>query len=210
MHAAAIVIAIWLVSLLLYVIPPFDNSKIRRDGKPLKQPPNTLPIAGNGILFLQARHKLFAWFVKCEKQFGFETFQISVPTLPPGVVINDPKNLEYVLKNEGIFAKGDFFKRRSWDLFGNGIINSDGELWKVQRKAGLHFLNTANLKVLTDVALPKYLNESVGKLHEITQDAIVDLEAVFLEVTTQLMGRMAYNVTSTLTQHDHSSAYKLI
>jgi hypothetical protein len=74
---------------------------------------------GNGILFLQARHKLFSWFVKCERQFGFETFQISVPSLPPGVVINDPKNLEYVLKNEGIFAKGDFFKRRSWDLFGN-------------------------------------------------------------------------------------------
>jgi hypothetical protein len=87
-------------------------------------PPNTLPFAGNGILFLQARHKLFSWFVKCEQQFGFETFQISVPSLPPGVVINDPKNLEYVLKNEGIFSKGDFFKRRSWDLFGNddGLI----------------------------------------------------------------------------------------
>jgi hypothetical protein len=56
--------------------------------------------------------------VKCERQFGFETFQISVPSLPPGVVINDPKNLEYVFKNEGIFAKGDFFKRRSRDLFG--------------------------------------------------------------------------------------------
>jgi hypothetical protein len=83
-----------------------------------RRPPNTLPLAGNGILFLQARHKLFSWFVKCERQFGFETFQISVPTLPPGVVINDPKNLEFVLKNEGIFSKGNFFKRRSWDLFG--------------------------------------------------------------------------------------------
>jgi hypothetical protein len=91
-----------------------------------------LPLAGNGILFLQARHKLFSWFVKCERQFGFETFQISVPSLPPGVVINDPKNLEYVLKNEGIFAKGDFFKRRSWDLIGNSPevlsnFNSDSD-----------------------------------------------------------------------------------
>jgi hypothetical protein len=59
--------------------------------------------------------------VKCEHQFGFETFQISVPSLPPGVVINDPKNLEYVFKNEGIFCKGDFFKRRSWDLFGTAL-----------------------------------------------------------------------------------------
>jgi hypothetical protein len=56
--------------------------------------------------------------VKCEKIFGFETFQISIPTLPGGVVVNDPQNLEYILKHEGVFAKGDFFKRRSFDLFG--------------------------------------------------------------------------------------------
>lgn len=84
----------------------------------IRRPPNTLPLAGNGFLFLQARHKLFSWFVKCENQFGFETFEISVPSLPPGIVINDPMNLEFVLKNEGIFAKGSFFKLRSWDLFG--------------------------------------------------------------------------------------------
>jgi hypothetical protein len=41
------------------------------------------------------------------------------------VVINDPKNLEYVLKNEGIFAKGDFFKKRSWDLFGRDLSKTN-------------------------------------------------------------------------------------
>ncbi|KAH7346474.1 cytochrome P450 [Rhexocercosporidium sp. MPI-PUGE-AT-0058] len=161
---------------------------------PSRRPPNTLPLVGNGILFLQARHKLFSWFVKCERQFGFETFQISVPSLPPGVVINDPKNLEYVFKHEGVFAKGDFFKRRSWDLFGNGIINADGELWKVQRKAGLHFLNNANLKVLMDVALPAYLDATVKSLSEVEQGSVVDLEEILHELTTQLMGRMAYNM----------------
>lgn len=70
------------------------------------------------MLFIQARHKLFSWFVKCERQFGRETFQITVPTLPPGIVINDPRNVEYVFKNEGIFSKGDFVKGMLWDLFG--------------------------------------------------------------------------------------------
>ncbi|QSZ35937.1 hypothetical protein DSL72_007059 [Monilinia vaccinii-corymbosi] len=168
--------------------------KTRRDGKALRRPPNTLPLVGNGLLFLQARHKLFSWFVKCERMFGFETFEISVPSLPPGVVINDPKNLEYVLKNEGIFAKGAFFKRRSWDLFGNGIINADGGLWKVQRKAGLQFLNVANLKALTDVALRDYLEETLAQLKLARGGEIVDLEAVFHDLTTKLMGRMAYNM----------------
>ncbi|KAB8294087.1 hypothetical protein EYC80_009541 [Monilinia laxa] len=184
----SIVIAICLSSSL------FKASEIKRDGKALRRPPNTLPLVGNGILFLQARHKLFSWFVKCERKFGFETFEISVPSLPPGVVINDPKNLEYVLKNEGVFAKGDFFKRRSWDLFGNGIINADGDLWKVQRKAGLNFLNVANLKALTDVALRDCLVEALAQLTSAKDGKIVDLEAVFHELTTKLMGRMAYNM----------------
>ncbi|KAF4635538.1 hypothetical protein G7Y89_g2556 [Cudoniella acicularis] len=172
----------------------FRSPALQRDGKPLKWPPNTLPLVGNGILFLQARHKLFSWFTKCECRFGFETFQISVPSLPPGVVINDPRNLEYVFKNEGIFEKGDFFKRRSWDLFGNGIINADGELWRVQRKAGLNFLSNANLKVLTETALPRYLEANIQTLRDYKEGSIIDLQAVFHELTTQLMGRMAYDM----------------
>jgi hypothetical protein len=173
-------------------------------------------LAGNGLLFLQARHKLFSWFVECERLFGFETFEISVPSLPSGVVINDPKNLEFVLKNESIFRKGAFFKHRSWDLFGmlnmihfdrldfekstnsyfagNGIINADGELWKVQRKAGLDFLNTSNIKILTDVALPGYLESTIEFLDS-RRAEVVDLEIVIHELTTQLMGRMAYDVS---------------
>ncbi|KAI1478133.1 cytochrome P450 [Daldinia eschscholtzii] len=168
---------------------------IRRNGVPLRKPPNTLPFVGNGILFLRPRQKLFSWFVKCERRFGNETFQISVPTLPPGVVINDPKNLDYVFKNEGIFSKGDFFKKLSWDLFGNGIINVDGELWKAQRKAGLAFLNASNLRVLTDIALPRYLGHAVESLQaQARARKVVDLQSVFHEITSQLMGKMAYDM----------------
>ncbi|KAI1338424.1 cytochrome P450 [Xylariaceae sp. FL0016] len=186
--------ALFIASLLCYQLV-FRASNIQRNGVALKKPRDTLPLVGNGIRFLQPRQKLFSWFVQCERQFGYETFQITVPTLHPGVVINDPKNLEYIFKNEGIFAKGEFVKGRSWDLFGYGIINADGDLWRAQRKAGLHFLNTANLRVLTDVALPQYLNETICCLQlQAREGRIVDLQAVFHEVTSQLMGKMAYDM----------------
>lgn len=79
-------------------------------------------------------------------------------------------------------------------LVGKGIINADGEMWKVQRKAGLHFLSTSNIKVLTEVALPKYLDETIAALRE-SEGKTIDLEAVFHELNTQLMGRMAYDVS---------------
>lgn len=187
-----IAIALLILSLVIYHL--LSRPKIRRNGEALRQPPDTLPFAGNGIRFLQDRHKLFSWFAKCERIFGFETFQISVPTLPPGVVINDPKNVEFVFKNEAIFGKGEFFKSRSWDLFGHGIINADGDLWRVQRKAGLQFLNTANLKALTDIALPRALHTSVKHLYRLGANEPVDLESIFNKITTTVMGRMAYDM----------------
>lgn len=94
-----------------------------------------------------------------------------------------------------MFEKGHFFKQRSWDLFGDGIINADGDLWRIQRKAGAHFLSTANLRVLTDVALPRYLGQSVEFLHKRAGDGTaVDLQQVMHEITSQLMGKMAYNM----------------
>ncbi|KAI6714217.1 hypothetical protein JHW43_003254 [Diplocarpon mali] len=77
---------------------------------------------------------------------------------------------------------------------GNGIINADGELWRVQRKVGLHFLNNPNLKALTDVVLPVYLKETVKTLHAVKKGHMIDLQEVFHELTTQLMGRMAYDM----------------
>ncbi|KAL1840897.1 hypothetical protein VTJ49DRAFT_7639 [Mycothermus thermophilus] len=184
------------ISILVYLLV-LRTEPITRNGSRLRKPPDTLPLLGNGIKFLQSRWKLLAWFDDCQRRFGYETVSLSVPTLPPGVLIQSPENLDYVFKNEGVlFGKGDFVKGRSWDLFGNGIINADGDLWKRQRKAGLAFLNTANLRVLTEVALPQYLAETLDDVRSRAAQGpvLVDLQHVFLDITTKLMGRMAYNM----------------
>lgn len=78
---------------------------------------------------------------------------------------------------------------------GNGIINADGDLWKVQRKAGLRFFSPANLKSLVDVVLPLHLAETKSYLIQQAQGStLVDLQYVFLDFTTRLMGKLAYDV----------------
>ncbi|KAH7157646.1 cytochrome P450 [Dactylonectria estremocensis] len=183
------------VAIIALIIRAKTRPQITRNGAALRAPPNTLPLVGNGIIFLQPRQRLFAWFAKCESLFGYETLHISVPSLPPGVIISDPRNLDFVFRNEGVFEKGDFFKQRSRDLFGHGIINVDGELWRMQRKAGLRFLAAPTLRALTSVALPRYLGQAVVDLGgKAEAEERVDLQAVVHEVTTQLMGEMAYNM----------------
>lgn len=73
---------------------------------------------------LRPRHELFDWFVQCQRQYGFETLELRVPTLPHGVIITNPINLEYVLKNERYVSKGAFVKDRSGDLFGMTVLDA--------------------------------------------------------------------------------------
>ena len=151
----------------------------------------------------------------CQRHFGLETFQIAVPTLPPGVVINDPKNLEFVFKNEASITKGEFFKRRSWDLFGwferilhiiplirpgYGIINANGELWKAQRKAGFKFFSGTNLDSMIEDVLPEAYAKIRDQLNSAAQSgAQVDLQKLCLDLTTNVVGVMAYDVSENKT-----------
>ncbi|KAF4978967.1 hypothetical protein FDECE_18134, partial [Fusarium decemcellulare] len=189
---AACSIVLGLALVLFLIESAFRRPHITRNGQRLRKAPGTLPIVGNGLMFLRPRQELFTWFTKCIQQYGHETLAIHIPTLPPGVIISDPINLGHVFQHEEIFQKGNFFRTRLHDLFGYGIVNVDGHLWKRQRKAGTQFFNAATLKHLTNIDLPKFLDETVARLDSAGET--VDLEAVLHEATTQLMGKVAYGV----------------
>ena len=134
-------------------------------------------------------------------------------------MINDPANVEHVLRHNDIFVKGALFRTRSWDLFGksklcclhlsrsiifaklkryqgNGIINADGDLWRVQRKAGLRFFSSSNLRIFIDDVLPSILQDTQKMLDDVAAVRTrVDLQEVFLELTTRFMGKVAFDVS---------------
>ncbi|CAJ0546471.1 Ff.00g010980.m01.CDS01 [Fusarium sp. VM40] len=193
--------------ILFAIYRAIRRPQITRHGRPIRKSPNSLPIVGNGLLFLRPREELLVWFTRC----GYETLSISIPTLPPGVIISDPANLEYVFQHEEKFQKGDFFGARLQDLFGYGIVNVDGNLWKQQRKAGTKFFTTSMIRTLTHRDLPELLQQAVSNLHPVARGSmVVDLECVFHEITTQLIGRLAYDTDMHADDHftqafDHAS-----
>ncbi|KAJ6259664.1 Cytochrome P450 [Drechslerella dactyloides] len=186
--------------------------RIRRHGQRLRKPPGTLPFFGNGLKFLLLdRQSLFDWFSEIHNDvFGFETYEISVPTLPPGIVISDPEVLDLVMKREGKegFGKGPFFEERSWHLFGRyGIINASGQLWKTQRKAGNKFFAGSHLQVLVDEVFPKYWERARQELDEAAETGkVVDMEELYLEFTTRVMGRVAFGMDLS-NSHPFSAAF---
>ncbi|KAI9900537.1 hypothetical protein N3K66_004799 [Trichothecium roseum] len=206
--ASALVLGLLVVASLF--LRSRSQPRITRNGQPLRKPANTLPLVGNGILFLQARQKLLAWFARCARDYGVETLRIGVPSLPPGVIVACPANLDFVFRHEGsAFAKGGFFRGRSLDLFGGGIINADGEAWRLQRRAGQRFLGANLAGLMGEAGLGRCLAGMLGELEkaatptaptaaggrdEMVAEKVVDLQALLHEMTTQLMGSMAYDM----------------
>lgn len=83
------------------------------------------------------------------------------------------------------------------DASGCGIINASGELWKAQRRAGLKFFSGANLEVLIDHVLPEAYDCMRTKLlKHADAGTLVDLQSVFLDFTSFIIGHMAYDVGS--------------
>jgi len=81
------------------------------------------------------------------------------------------------------------------DRLGNGIINASGDIWKAQRKAGLKFFSGNNLEIMVEEFLPEAYSHTRSRLLKHAEaGTVVDMQSVFLDFTSFVMGRMAYDV----------------
>lgn len=79
---------------------------------------------------------------------------------------------------------------------GYGIINANGELWKAQRKAGLKFFSGSNLDSMIEDVLPEAYLKMRAQLNSAAESgAQIDLQKLFLDLTTNVVGVMAYDVS---------------
>ncbi|XXG41426.1 hypothetical protein AAC387_Pa01g1884 [Persea americana] len=107
----------------------------------------TYPIVGNLPLFLKNRHRWLEWLTEAIREQPTNTITIRRPGNVRGVITANPANVEHILKtNFPNYPKGERFVTTLEDFLGRGIFNSDGELWKVQRKTASFEFNTKSLR----------------------------------------------------------------
>ncbi|KAF7834480.1 Cytochrome P450 86B1 [Senna tora] len=89
-------------------------------------------------LFFHINH-IYEWGTQCLIQAG-GTFHFKGVCIgrAHGIMTSNPSNIEYMLStNCTNFHKGHSYRERFHDLLGNGIFNSEGESWKIQRRLAL-------------------------------------------------------------------------
>jgi cytochrome P450 len=99
---------------------------------PPHPPRRPKPVASwRGFFGERARTAVYGW-----SQFAFETDHLKRNILGFTVhVLLDPTQVEYVLKdNAGNYAKPDIVKSLLDPIIGRGLLTSDAELWREQRR----------------------------------------------------------------------------
>ncbi|KAK3419123.1 hypothetical protein EUGRSUZ_H04847 [Eucalyptus grandis] len=101
------------------------------------------------------------------------------------LVTADPANVHYIMStNFENFPKGAEFKR-VFDVLGDGILNSDSDMWRMQRRVAQVFMNDRRFcRFLAKTTRDKVENGLLRVLDELSQKGVaVDLQDLFQRFT---------------------------
>ncbi|ORY63680.1 putative cytochrome P450 monooxygenase [Leucosporidium creatinivorum] len=115
----------------------------------------------------------------------------------PGIRLveaSNPADLEYIQRtNFGNFVKGSLFNENTKQILGNGIFNSDGEMWHSQRKATSKIFNANNFRGIITESLDSNLEKLLAIIRR-RADAgeEFDLDTLFFRFTLNSFAEMAF------------------
>ncbi|KAK9269556.1 hypothetical protein L1049_001332 [Liquidambar formosana] len=166
-----------------------------------KKPINTgfkiYPIVGTLPEFLRFRHRFLDWTTDVLSLCPTNTSVYYRPGSDQGLITANPLNVEHMLKtNFENYPKGDQFITVLEDFLGRGIFNSDGELWKIQRKTASYEFNT---KSLANFVMENVMVELGTRLVPVLERAsktkgVLDFQDIFERFAFDNVCKLAFNV----------------
>eukprot|EP01100_Stratorugosa_tubuloviscum_P011929 TRINITY_DN543_c2_g1_i1.p1 TRINITY_DN543_c2_g1~~TRINITY_DN543_c2_g1_i1.p1 ORF type:complete len:486 (-),score=166.23 TRINITY_DN543_c2_g1_i1:101-1558(-) len=195
--------------ILLYTI---DYLFVRNTLKKLPGP-YKLPVFINFFEILKNHSRMHDWFVECTKKHGL-SWTGGFPGNGFSLITADLECVEYILKtNFENYEKGPRIREIGKDLFGDGIFNVDGQLWKTQRQTASHMFKVRTLKEMV-LVFNKHANLLINKYEEISKNStksIIDIQDFFHRFTLDSIGEIAFgiNINSLEKNVDFSKAFDL-
>lgn len=152
------------------------------------------PFIGCLVPFYKNRHRLLDWYTDLLAASPAQTVVLERLGARRTVVTAHPDNVEYMLKtNFTNYPKGKPFTDILGDLLGSGIFNTDGELWRTQRKLASHEFTTKSLREFFVKALEMETND---RLLLILSTACADRRTVDVQ---DLLRRFAFDTICKVT-----------
>lgn len=128
----------------------------------------------------------------------FETYgdvvQVGLMGIKRLVFICDSEDIKHLFQSP-IYQKGKDANEVMADIFGNGIFNTDGENWRVQRQTASSLFHFNNLQAFVPVFLDRahILNSILSKHAKYGEP--VDLQKLFMRYTIDSIGELGYGIS---------------
>ncbi|KAG9145455.1 hypothetical protein Leryth_021446 [Lithospermum erythrorhizon] len=156
--------------------------------------PKIWPLVGSLPVLIANRARFHDWIVgNFHATGGAATYQVCTIALPYlaykhgfTTVTCHPRNIEHILKTRfDNYPKGERWQSTFHDLLGQGIFNSDGETWLIQRKTAALEFTTKTLRQ----AMARWVSQKIRScllviLDEATKyQTPVDMQDLLLRLT---------------------------
>ncbi|CAL8999029.1 unnamed protein product [Prunus brigantina] len=156
--------------------------------------PTVWPFVGSLPVLFMNRNSIHDWMTSNLRATGgsstYQTCTLALPFLARKqglfTVTCNPKNIEHILRTRfDNYPKGPTWQAAFHDLLGEGIFNSDGETWLIQRKTAALEFTTRTLRQ----AMARWVNRTIRNrlwciLDKAAKDHIaVDLQDLLLRLT---------------------------
>ncbi|KAK6124829.1 hypothetical protein DH2020_041445 [Rehmannia glutinosa] len=155
------------------------------------------PLVGTLPDFLLNRHRFLDWTTAILSRCPNNTAVFRRPGKIHGVITANPQIVEHMLKsNFDNFPKGVRSRTLLKDFLGEGIFNSDGDLWKIQRKTASYEFNTKSLRnfVMENVAFELKTRLIPILENSARNDTVLDFQDILERFAFDNICKVAFNV----------------
>ncbi|KAH7460776.1 Cytochrome P450 86A7 [Phytophthora ramorum] len=192
--AAAVVVAVYYSTSSTHVSPIGDNEVCDGKVKPkrVRYLPSKIPVLGNAIELLSNAERMHDWIADQIVPFDGEPFTLSLPGKDDMMFIAKPEHIEQVLKTQfDNFPKSQHIHDLFFDLLGDGVVITNGETWKRQRRVLVNLFSARALrehmtpisqkyvvqlrKIFEEAAASKEPMDAFGLMHRYTLDVFAEI-----------------------------------
>ncbi|KAL1923490.1 uncharacterized protein VTP21DRAFT_8470 [Calcarisporiella thermophila] len=166
--------------------------------------PRGLPIIGNLWRALSSRDRSLDAIMENWRLYG-PVMTFTFPFAPRIITINEVELVEHVLKtNFQNYVKGPRSHTILLPLLGEGIFNTNGEPWKIQRKTASHIFN---VKVFRELVTGVFREESaevaaiLDKVADTGED--INLSDLFFRFTLDTFGLLSFGTSFQCLERPH-------
>ncbi|CAG8440405.1 8104_t:CDS:2 [Funneliformis mosseae] len=189
------VVFVGLLGILIYLLIKYPDRSIGTKPRTDLNGPKGYPLIGNLLDIHKDNKGLLMFMCETLAKYG-PNATFTLPGMGRVITINNPEGIEHVLKtNFENYHKSPLLYDIVYKVFGDGIFNTNGNAWRMQRKLSSHLFNTRNFREIFCVVFKKDTEIVLNTLDKLARTGeTFDLQDLFFRFTMDSFVKITFGI----------------